>query len=47
MMANFVRLNVSIRKDQKEWLGKHPEVNVSVLLQKTIDELKEKYEGSN
>ena len=46
-MTKFVRVNVSIRKDQKEWLGKHPEVNVSGLLQKTIDELNEKYEGSN
>ena len=47
MMANFVRLNVSIRKDQKEWLDKHSEINVSGLLQKAIDELREKYEGSD
>ncbi|MCD6370336.1 MAG: hypothetical protein J7L63_02420 [Thermoplasmata archaeon] len=46
-MSNFIRLSVSIRKDQKEWLDKHPEINVSGLLQKAIDELREKYEGSD
>ena len=46
-MVNFVRINVSIRKEQKEWLDKHPEINVSGLLQKAIEEIREKYEGSN
>mgnify|MGYP000554199743 CR=1 FL=1 len=39
-----VKLSVSIRDDQKEWLERHPEINISRLLQKAIDELKEKYD---
>ena len=46
-MTEYVRLSATIRKDQKEWLDKHPEINVSGLLQKAIDELREKYEGSD
>lgn len=46
-MTKYVRVNVSIRKDQKDWLDTHPEINVSGLLQKAIDELRKKYECNN
>ena len=36
-MRKTVRISVTIRKDQKKLLDRHPEVNVSGLLQKAID----------
>lgn len=35
------KLTVTIRDDQKEWLDKTPLVNVSGLLQMSIDSMKE------
>jgi len=46
-MNEKIRIAVTIRKDQKEWVDKHPEINVSGLLQKAIDELRELYEGNH
>ncbi|MHC1572453.1 MAG: type II toxin-antitoxin system CcdA family antitoxin [Methanosarcinales archaeon] len=37
-MRKTVRISVTIRKDQKELLDRHREVNISGLLQKAIDE---------
>ena len=33
------RMNVTIRKDQKEWLDRTPSINASGLLQEKIDEI--------
>jgi len=44
-MAGYVKRGISIRKDQADWLKTHPEVNVSGLLQKCIDELMKKERG--
>jgi len=38
-MRKTVRISVTIRKDQKELLDRHREVNVSGLLQKAIDDV--------
>ena len=38
IVRKTVRISVTIRKDQKELLDRHREVNISGLLQKAIDE---------
>jgi len=35
----MIKINVTIRNDQKELLNKHPSINVSGLLQESVDKL--------
>jgi len=37
MVDKYSTLSVTIRPDQKAWIEKHHEINVSGLLQKAID----------
>jgi hypothetical protein len=37
--SNFVAITVSIRKDQREWLKKHPSISPAGLLQEALDKL--------
>ena len=41
----LVRANVIIEKRQKEWLDKHPGVNLSGLLREAIEQLRTKING--
>lgn len=39
---NFIKIAVSIRRDQKQWLDNHPSINRSGLLQEAIDTIMRK-----
>ena len=34
----YVKMSVTVRKDQKEWLEEHPSLNASGMLREKIDE---------
>lgn len=38
-----VRKNITIRKDQNEWLKRHHELNLSGLVQNLIDTIREEW----
>jgi len=40
--SDFVRVTVTIRKDQKEWLDEDPATNLSGLVQQAIDARRER-----
>ena len=37
MARNNPVITVTIRADQREWLNRHPEINISGLLQNAVD----------
>lgn len=41
----LIRVNVLIGKGQKEWLDKHPGVNLSGLLREAIEQIRVKING--
>ncbi len=42
IMKSLKGRGVTITEEQAEWLEKHPEINLSGLLRKTLDELMKK-----
>ena len=46
-MIEKVRVQLTVRKDQKAWLEEHPEINVSGLLRKAIDDMRKMYGKRN
>jgi hypothetical protein len=40
--SNFLRVTITIRKDQKTWVDKHPSINLSGLLQEMLQEMIDK-----
>jgi len=43
METRLVIVNIKIRKDQKEWLNKHPSINLSGLVREILDRLQKTY----
>lgn len=43
MPKETVRRNVTITREQDQWLETHPEINVSGLLQRCIEDLISRY----
>ena len=46
-MSNYVNTIVSVRKDHKEWLKEHPEINFSGFVRVKLQELIETDKKNN